>query len=408
MGGAQLAEEITLGGAAAMARLASDPASQASAFIPALRAQASANEAAGRIDAATIETLAEFGFFHMLKPRKIGGAQRSLSVAAQVVQTLARGDASVAWVTAVMSGNSFALPIAFGQAALDDVYRDPAARLASVVNCQKFDAERVDGGVRIREATWGFNSGVYHAHWDTLLAPLVDEASGKTSPAMMLVPVSELETLDDWRVNGLCATGSTSVRARNLFIPSHRISTKIFGPLPAPNPFDDDALYRIPPGMVGSYLLVASVVGAARGLLDQFLEGLPGRRILYTKYADQQLAPVTHLQLGEAGAKIAAAEMLLGASISEIENAAESRASLDLEARGRLRATMALIARLACEGADLVAAGAGGSFIVQTNPLNRAWRNVRAGAQHSVLTATTAFEALGRIHCGLDPENPTI
>jgi hypothetical protein len=44
---------------------------------------------------------------------------------------------------------------------------------------------------------------------------------------------------------------------------------------------------------------------------------------------------------------------------------------------------------------------------MSTNAQNRVWRDVRAAAQHAVLTVSTNYEAYGRIAFGLDPENAT-
>lgn len=42
-----------------------------------------------------------------------------------------------------------------------------------------------------------------------------------TSIAYLLVPFTDIEIIDDWRVLGLAGTGSHSLRIRDVFVPDH-------------------------------------------------------------------------------------------------------------------------------------------------------------------------------------------
>jgi 3-hydroxy-9,10-secoandrosta-1,3,5(10)-triene-9,17-dione monooxygenase len=167
-------------------------------------------------------------------------------------------------------------------------------------------------------------------------------------------------------------------------------------------------MYRISHAMLGPLLLLAVPMGAAQGALDIYLEQLPGRKILHTKYSKQGEAAVTHLEIAEASAKIDAANALIAQEIGEIERAAIENHDFTLRERGRIRRSTAFAGALVTEAANILAKSSGGSFNTLSNPLNRVWRDIQAASQHAVLSQATAFEAFGRICCGLDPENPTI
>ncbi len=389
-------------------------AAAARELVPALRQRSAATERAGRLPDVTLDDLHSRNLLTMLKPQRFGGQQVRFSTTLNVLMDLARGDASVAWVASVMNANNFVLSSSYAPETIAEVYENPRATITSVINARKFKARRVDGGVYVEEGLWGFNSGVYHSQWDSLFAPLTHPETGAPDIRTILVPTAQLEMLNDWDVMGLRATGSTTVRLRDTFVPDRRISRAVFtahasSEAQASNEdAKNDPLYRISPAMVGALSLLAVVLGAADGALDVFMEQLPGRRILYTRYDEQGHAAATHLQIAEASAKVDAAKALIHQDIEAIEAASEDGRELTLIERGRIRRDAAYAATLASEAVNILASASGGSFIATSNPMNRVWRDVHAGAQHAALTQATVFEAYGRICCGLNPENPTI
>ena len=79
---------------------------------------------------------------------------------------------------------------------------------------------------------------------------------------------------------------------------------------------DDQPLYRLPFVPFSSILLAFPQLGAGRGALDVFLEKMHSRGIQYTSYTKQAEAPVTHLQVAEASAKLDAAEAVIDRAMS--------------------------------------------------------------------------------------------
>jgi len=97
-------------------------------------------------------------------------------------------------------------------------------RTSGVLTPRKAVTKKVDGGYLIEEGIWGFNSGVYHAQWDLLGIPLVDENGQMFDQGMALLPISDVELLHDWDTMALRGSGSTSVRVTGKFVPDSRIT----------------------------------------------------------------------------------------------------------------------------------------------------------------------------------------
>jgi alkylation response protein AidB-like acyl-CoA dehydrogenase len=73
---------------------------------PLLAAAAPRIEQAKTMPPDVLEALRKAQMFRMMTPRSIGGAELDLATYAQVVATIAEGDASAAWCIAQISGSS--------------------------------------------------------------------------------------------------------------------------------------------------------------------------------------------------------------------------------------------------------------------------------------------------------------
>jgi 3-hydroxy-9,10-secoandrosta-1,3,5(10)-triene-9,17-dione monooxygenase len=161
-------------------------------------------------------------------------------------------------------------------------------------------------------------------------------------------------------------------------------------------------LYRAAFVPLGQIIIAFPALGAGLGALDIFMEQLPRRAIAYSPYTKQREAPVTHLQLGEASAKIDAARMIIANAADEIERHAKAGTAMDQMIQARIRRDTGFASRLIWEGIDLLAGASGGSFASVAHPLNRIWHDARVASLHATLVPSTVFELYGRMMCGLD------
>jgi 3-hydroxy-9,10-secoandrosta-1,3,5(10)-triene-9,17-dione monooxygenase len=363
-------------------------------LAPNLRKRAPDAARAGRLSQQTIEEMRENGALNLMKPLEYGGLDLSVATVFDITSALAIGDMSAAWVSTLYTANNFALGMQFKREIADLVLGDPKALCASVVAATKFKSRWIEDGLYIEDGMWVFNSGVYHAKWDNLTIPsIADPHTGEIGPRAFLIPTAELEILDDWNVSGLSATGSTSVRLRETLIPYDRISLPPSRRL-AEAPFGPRWIYRLPPAPFGWGLIAACILGAAESAIQIVLD-LPKKNA----------GAVTHYQIGDASAKIAAGRALLRCDAEAFEAAAKAGRPIPFEEHLRGHRNLAYAARLGREAVDILVDGAGGSFLRNDHPLNIVWRNVRGAAQHKGVFLNDALEAYGRSLCGLDSQS---
>jgi alkylation response protein AidB-like acyl-CoA dehydrogenase len=83
-----------------------DTISRARELAPELVARAAEIERRRELPEAVMAGLVERGFFRLLLPRSLGGAELLLAVFVQIVEEIAKGDASAAWCRNQASGRS--------------------------------------------------------------------------------------------------------------------------------------------------------------------------------------------------------------------------------------------------------------------------------------------------------------
>ncbi len=141
-----------------------------------------------------------------------------------------------------------------------------------------------DGGIVVN-GKWGFVSGALHSQWQEIVAILVG-GEGEPMPVVALVPISDLQIIDDWYTSGMKGSGSVSTVATNLFVPQERVLPigAILQGLSASPQNAAAEIYRAPMLPVASASSVGCVVGMAKAAKEAFFARLPERKITYTGY----------------------------------------------------------------------------------------------------------------------------
>ena len=385
------------------------PSSVAGELIPFLREQTTPIDAAARLPDNVVDEFESRGLFRLSYPHVYGGQQIGFTEFMDTIVNLGRGNMSAAWVVSILNGCTAMVARAMPDHVSEEVFATPGgAKVAGAFTPRTLKARPKDGGVYIEEGLWGFNSGVRHANWDLLGVPLYDADGNEVDQGFALLPTSKIEILDDWNTLGMRGSGSNTVRATDIFVPNEWILP--FGRVRRDNytvaRFKDIWQYRITSISEAPLGLAFPVIGAAIGALEVFLGNAKKRGIQYTDYDKQSEAPVTHLQVGEASAKIDAAKALARSGAMEIEQAAQAGLQMSRDDGSRIRRDAGFIGVLAWQAVDQLASGSGGSFIGARNAVNPYWKDIRAGTLHGAVTASTVLEAYGRVLCGL-PSNIT-
>ncbi|MFS1302059.1 acyl-CoA dehydrogenase family protein [Streptosporangium longisporum] len=369
--------------------------------VPALRSKAAWSEENRRLHEETITTLAGAGVFRLRTPKRYGGYECDTRTLVDVAAELARADGSTAWTASVYWIPTW-MACQFPDEVQDEVFSTPDVRVCGTLSPTAM-ATPVDGGVVVN-GRWGFVSGALHSHWQEIVAVQVGPGA-EPMPIIALVPVSDLQIVDDWHTAGLKGTGSVTTVAQEVFVPAARVLPlgAVLSGQPASAASAASAIYRAPLLPVASASSVGTAIGLAKAAREAFFERLPERKITYTDYESQRVAPLTHLQVADATMKIDEAEFHAHRLAATVDAKAAAGEPWTIEERARARADMGAACRLAKEAVDVLNNASGGGSIYSHVPIQRIERDVQALNLHALMHPDTNAELYGRVLCGLEP-----
>ena len=371
------------------------------ALVPMLRARAADTEAARRVSAASLDALSDAGVFRMMAPKRHGGTETDFQTQSDVLATIARGCPSTSWVATIYSAMAWVAGV-FPDQAQDEVFAGRDPRISGVFSPTGTAVPR-DAGFVVN-GRWPFNTGCRGCEWTVIVAVL--GAGSDAMPMCLLVRSRELTIVDDWYASGMSGTGSNTVVAENVYVPSHRA-------LPLPHMVEanyparhntDNPYFNLPLAAVLVVNAGGTPIGIARGAFETFMERLPGRGIAYTTYTNKSEAPITHLQVGEAALKIDSAVDHVRRAAALIDQPRVT--PMTKEARVASRVHVAYATGLAREAVDTLFYASGASSIQAQVPIQRFQRDMQGLANHAIMHAPTAMELYGRVLCGLEPNTP--
>jgi 3-hydroxy-9,10-secoandrosta-1,3,5(10)-triene-9,17-dione monooxygenase len=370
-----------------------DVIARAQSMIPTLRERAEEGERLRRCPDATVREYVDSGLLRVCQPSRYGGYDLGYDVLCEVIQTLARGDGSQAWVYMVLGDNPLKLA-AYEIQAQDDVWAEDSTQKLCVAVSPVGRATRVEGGV-VWNGLHGFSSGIDHADWVMCGGFEYDEDGKKGRGLSALVPTSAVTIIDDWKVVGLAGTGSKSFEVKDVFVPEHRLLDKRAndeGRSPGAL-FYTAPVTRLPRGGVSAVSYTAVVVGVAQGFLDEFLAITGSRK---SRGASVATNVAIQASVGQATAEIEAAErMYLGAIRETMQVLARGeKVSEEMHYQGKRNACYA--AQLCLQAVQRLYNIAGGRALFLDSPLQRMFRDCFAAAAHHSLVWESAASEYGR------------
>jgi alkylation response protein AidB-like acyl-CoA dehydrogenase len=368
---------------------------------PVLQKHANWAEENRRVHDEAIEALAEAGVFKLRTPVRYGGYEADTRTLVDVATELGKADGSTAWTASVYWIPTW-MACLFPDEVQDEVFSTPDVRVCGTLSPSAMAAP-ADGGIVVN-GQWQFISGAHHAHWQEIIAVLIGP-DAEPAPVMALVPMSDLQIVDDWYTSGLKGTGSVSTVAQNVFVPAARViplGAVLTGQY-ASKLNADRPIYRGPLLPIASASSVGTTLGLAHAAKAAFLERLPGRKITYTAYDQQAQAPLTHHQVATAAQKVDQAEFHAHRLATLVDTKGVEGSSWSLEERARARADMGSVVRLAKESVDIFTNASGGSSIYNDVVIQRIQRDVTAVNLHALMHPDTNDELYGRILCGQEP-----
>ncbi len=345
-----------------------------------LREAAPEAEALGRLAPTQLALIERRGWFRLLAPRALGGAEMALPQAVRLEEAIAEADGSCGWVVTLCAGAGwFAgfLPPALAR----EVVATPGMCLAGS-GAVTGTAERTAEGWRIN-GRWGHATGAPHASHFTFAAVLHDggqplrDASGAPRVRAFIVPAAGVQVLPTWAAIGLRASASHAIEIHDLVVPHDHAFDIDTAAATQPG-----ALYRFPFDALAYVTLAANLGGMARGFL----------RLATPLVLERPVGP-NRQPLGarlQVRAQLqSSAQQLEGARgrCLELLDAAWSRVERD---GGRidekpLRDAALTWARAAREAVDGIYPLCGLTAADPRTHLNRAWRDLHTATQHAML-----------------------
>lgn len=339
---------------------------------------------ARRLPSNVVARLREAGMFRLMMPKEWGGPEMCPAEQVEVIEELAKANASAAWCVMIGCDSGFFAGFLDDAAAREIYPRLDMATAGSILPTGR--AERVDGGFRVT-GQWSFGSGISHADVVGLTCAIhekgasVTSSSGAPVTCGLLTSASGVEVIDNWYTTGMRGTGSSDYRVKDLFVPERfRFNLR-------PPARREGVLWR----RITNFLPKVSGVtlGAARAAIDDVVTmienkvELPGGRL--------------YKNIGRIQSVIADAEMMLGAARSYVFFAMErewARLENNEQPTVRERADAWLSRVNAAQAArDIIrmlydAVGAAAIY-TERSPLDRALRDAETFCQHIVAQRKT-------------------
>jgi len=386
-----------------------DCLANARALAPVIAAAAPRIEAAGELPSDLVAALHEARLYRMLVPRSLGGEEISPVEYVQVIEEIAKADASTAWCLGQTSVCSTIAKAMKPQTAETIFLKNSRGVLAwGPSNNGKAVADK--GGYRI-SGVWPFASGSRQATWLAAHCLVYEpdgqqrrDGEGRPLQKTLVAPREAAAINSDaWHVIGLKGTGSDTYSFTDVFVPEdcaigyHALSPaerREHGPLYS------FTIYQL---FGASFAAVA--LGIARATLDAFCT-LAQNKTPTGQTVMLRDNPVIQSQVGVAQAQLAAARAFFVVALEEIWQAAQS-GTASIDQRVRLRMASIHLSQQARQVAEMAYLAAGATAVFESNAFERRIRDMHAVSQQAQ-AQFAIFEAVGRHFLGLPPNSRMI
>ncbi|MFE2756670.1 acyl-CoA dehydrogenase family protein [Actinosynnema sp. NPDC059335] len=348
----------------------------------------------------TVDALTGSGLLRLTLPKRYGGYEADTTTIVDVLSELALGDGAVSWVGTVWTISTWLTGL-FPDHVQDEVFGAGDVRISGTFAPSAVGVPTA-GGI-VLNGKWGFNSAAPQSTWNAHAAVRVVDGQ-QPEPVLVLVPMSDLEVVDDWHAAGMRGSGSVTTVAKDVFVPDERVLS--FVPVlqegrHASETNARSARWQVPFLPWASAVTTGTHHGLARAAYAAFMERLPTRKITYTDYEHQAHAPLTHLQVADATARIDEAGFHAHRVAARVD--AKVGEPWSLHDRVSARLDLGLTVQRAREAIDVLANASGASSVLSTVPIQRIARDSRTIAMHAYHHADTNLELYGRVVCGLEP-----
>jgi len=367
---------------------------RAQAIAPLIAGEADEIERTRRLTPDVVAALIENGLYRALLPQSLGGAEAPIDSFMQMLEEIAKADASTAWCLGQCSVCAMIAAWLDHDTAQEIFNQAPGILAWGAI---AHEARAVEGGYRVT-ARWDFASGSRQASWLGAHVRIVGSdgmprknADGSPEVRTILFPVGSAVMHDVWHAIGLAGTGTDSYEVSDLFIPDRFTA---FRDVPAAL-VEKGPLYEIGTGSTFSLGFAAVSLGVARATLDAAIALSRAKHQSLAASAMRDNQAVQGL-IGRTEGDLRAARAYLYATANAMWR--------DLCVTGEFSAAHRSAVRLAAtwtiqQSAKVVDAAyhmAGATAVFRSNPFERRFRDMHAIAQQ-IQARDTHYEEVGKI-----------
>ena len=372
---------------------------RARALQPLIAREADEIERTRRLTEPVVSALIENGLYRVLLPQSLGGTEAPPEIFMQVLEEIAKADASTAWCLGQCSVCAMTAAYLDPDAA-HEIFNAPPGILAW--GAIAHEVQVVPGGYRAT-ARWDFASGSRQANWLGAHVRVVEadgtprrKPNGAPEILTILFPVASATMYDVWDAIGLNGTGTDSYSVDDLFIPEKFAALR-----------DEPAalrergpLYKFTTNLTFGLGFAAVSVGVARATLDAAVDLARGKQPQGLKAMRENNA--VQGVIGRNEASLRAARAYLYATASEVWRALTQGSPFTDEHRAAVRLASTWTIHQAASVVDAAYHMAGATAVFSANKFERRFRDMHAIAQQ-IQARDTHYEDVGKMILASDP-----
>jgi alkylation response protein AidB-like acyl-CoA dehydrogenase len=376
---------------------------RARALAPLITREADEIERTRRLTQPVVSALIENGLYRVLLPQSVGGAEAPPEIFMQMLEEVAKADASTAWCLGQCTVCAMTAAYLDPDAARE-IFAAPAGILAW--GAIAHEVHVVPGGYRAT-ARWDFASGSRQASWLGAHVQIVEadgtrrrKPNGAPEIRTILFPVTSATMYDVWDVIGLNGTGTDSYSVDNLFIPE-KFSALRDDPAAL---HEQGPLYKFTTYTMFGLGFAAVSLGVARATLDAAIELARGKASVGIKAMRENNA--VQAAIGRTEGNLRAARAYLYAAADEVwRDLTRPGGKITEEHRTALRLASTWTIHQAASVVDAAYHMAGATAVFSANKFERRFRDMHAIAQQ-IQARDTHYEDVGKAILGNSSEAP--
>jgi 3-hydroxy-9,10-secoandrosta-1,3,5(10)-triene-9,17-dione monooxygenase len=389
---------------------------RARALHDVVRAEAEASEAGGGYSTDLHRRFVDAGLFRIVQPRRLGGYGFSVETFLRVIMEIARADMGTAWNLSLGTAHTLQVCAYFSERAQLELFAPDGHFSAPHRAAPVGTATPVEGGYVVR-GRWEYSSGVTHATHVITGAMSPGPGGGPDRVLAPILPIEAVTVLDDWggqSALGLRGSGSNTVVVEDVFVPEHH--APVYDWPYAEIPQEGTVGYRMhgDPMYLGRTLTIyygeiaALLTGAARSSLEEYERLVLERSTPLPPVVPRTQSPPHLRALGEARARVEAAEMLVIGAAREYRERCERWASdgepFTVADDDHLRCLLIEAAKTAGSVIEVLFRTGGSREIRPGSVLQRNYRDWSTAATHPFFSYDLIAEMSARLHLGLPVE----